>query len=111
MSGNTGCFSSCHTLRLRERMPQPSDSGLEPALADPRPDPAMMAETRQRARQLQVALDQLPAKQRESLMLFHAEGLSYRAIASRLGVPIGTVCTWVSRARQSVAGALAETER
>ena len=45
------------------------------------------------------------------LMMFHAEGLSYRAIASRLGVPIGTVCTWVSRARQSVASALAETER
>ena len=35
-------------------------------------------------------------------MLFHQEQLSYRDIAQTLGVPIGTVMTWIHRARRSL---------
>ena len=42
--------------------------------------------------------------------MFHMEGLQYQEIAARLGVPLGTVATWVMRARKSVAAAVGVTE-
>ena len=41
----------------------------------------------------------LPANYREVVQLFHVEQLSYKEIASTLGVPLGTVMTWLHRAR------------
>ncbi len=55
-----------------------------------------------------MALDGLAAPQREAMVLFHVEGEGYQRIAERLGVPIGTVATWLSRGRRSLAEALAE---
>ena len=55
------------------------------------------------------ALGQLPVRFREILVLRELEGLSYREIADVVGVPIGTVMSTLSRARQRfrhVAGAL-----
>jgi RNA polymerase sigma-70 factor (ECF subfamily) len=45
------------------------------------------------------------------MLLFHVEGEGYQQIAERLGVPIGTVATWLSRGRRSLAEALGEVER
>ena len=42
--------------------------------------------------------------------MFHMEGLQYQEIAARLGVPLGTVATWVMRARKSVAAAVGVLE-
>ena len=56
------------------------------------------------------ALDTLPEGQRRALTMFHMEGLQYQEIAARLGVPLGTVATWVMRARKSVAAAVGVTE-
>jgi RNA polymerase sigma-70 factor (ECF subfamily) len=52
------------------------------------------------------ALSALPDGQRRALTLFHMEGLQYQEIAARLGVPLGTVATWVMRARARLAEAL-----
>jgi RNA polymerase sigma-70 factor (ECF subfamily) len=55
------------------------------------------------------ALGQLPVRFREMLVLRELEGLSYREIADVVGVPIGTVMSTLSRARQrfrQAAGAL-----
>jgi RNA polymerase sigma-70 factor, ECF subfamily len=46
-----------------------------------------------------VDLGALPKEQRECLELFFWEGLSVREIAERLGVPTGTVKTWMFRGR------------
>lgn len=46
-----------------------------------------------------AALEQLPAEQRALLVLVGVEGLSYREVAETLGVPIGTVMSRLSRAR------------
>lgn len=62
---------------------------------------------RQRVERLQEALDSLPREQREAFLLFHGEELSYREISERLGVPVGTVGTWVLRARRSLGNILA----
>jgi len=54
---------------------------------------------RQELRHLNAALAQLAEGPREALVLFHVEGLAYRDIAEVLGVPIGTVMTWLHRTR------------
>ena len=56
------------------------------------------------------AMSALPDGQRRALTMFHMEGLQYQEIAARLGVPLGTVATWVMRARKSVAAAVGALE-
>ena len=50
-------------------------------------------------RLLAQGLKALPSTQRETVAMFHFEGLSYREIADVLDVPVGTVMTWLHRAR------------
>lgn len=45
------------------------------------------------------ALAALPARQRDALLLFALADLHYDEVAQALGVPIGTVRTWLHRAR------------
>jgi RNA polymerase sigma factor (sigma-70 family) len=56
------------------------------------------------------AMSALPDGQRRALTMFHMEGLQYQEIAARLNVPLGTVATWVMRARKSVAAAVGALE-
>jgi len=53
--------------------------------------------------QVREALDRavaaLPPNYREVVHLFHVEQLSYKEIASTMGIPLGTVMTWLHRAR------------
>jgi RNA polymerase sigma-70 factor, ECF subfamily len=51
---------------------------------------------------VQQGLDQLPVPYREVLLLCEVEEMSYRDIAGTLGVPIGTVMSRLSRARQAL---------
>lgn len=79
-------------------------------VADPGPLPDAHTEHRERAARLQAAMDELPEQTRQALLLFHIEGLGYREIAERMDVPVGTIGTWVTRGRQSLAAALSEKE-
>jgi RNA polymerase sigma factor (sigma-70 family) len=56
----------------------------------------------ERKRQLHEALSRLPAGYREVLVLYEMEGWSYKQMASALNVPMGTVMSRLSRARQSL---------
>lgn len=49
------------------------------------------------------ALDELPPEQREVMVLVCVEEFSYAEVASMTGVPIGTVMSRLSRARQKFA--------
>lgn len=49
--------------------------------------------------QVAVALGDLPAGERDALLLHAWEGLSYDQVADALGVPIGTVRSRLNRAR------------
>ncbi len=76
-------------------------------LADPdapRADEAL--ERRQLAGTLSDAVAALPPNYREVVQLFHVEHLSYKEIAAVLDVPIGTVMTWLHRARARLKDAL-----
>lgn len=59
-----------------------------------------------RLRALEHALQELPREQREVVMLVAVEGLPYQQAASRLGIPIGTVRSRLSRARVALAHSL-----
>lgn len=52
------------------------------------------------AREALSALDQLPEEQKSLLLLIGVEDLSYEEAARTLGLPIGTVMSRLSRARQ-----------
>lgn len=65
-------------------------------------------ERRQLASALDAAVAALPQNYREVVHLFHVEHLSYKEIAATLDVPIGTVMTWLHRARARLRAALSE---
>lgn len=86
-----------------------TDSASEDAvtrLPDPTLDPESLAASRQSVRHLEAALASLPVQQRTALLALHVDGLSYREVAERLGVPVATIGTWVLRARQSLLDAV-----
>ena len=79
-----------HLLR-RERRPEPPQ--LEP-------DHVLLVE----------ALRTLPADQRRAIVLHHLVDLPVHEVASELGVPVGTVKSWLHRGRAALAAYLSETE-
>jgi RNA polymerase sigma-70 factor (ECF subfamily) len=97
--------------------PQPAASGSDGGaasdddpsplerIADRSPGPDQRLELAERADRLQAALRKLPEDQRRAVLL-HAEGYGYREIGDRLSAPLGTICTWISRARQGLSRAL-----
>lgn len=84
------------------------DDGEDAALRAPAsaPDPEGLALARADARDIQEALASLPEGQRTALVLFHVHEASYEQIARTLGVPIGTVMTWIFRGRRRLRDAL-----
>lgn len=100
---------------LRRRLPQAQrveldeqpEEGTARELADPsaaRGDDVI--ERRELAGALERAVSALPPNYREVVHLFHVEHLSYKEIAATLDVPIGTVMTWLHRARARLKDAL-----
>lgn len=69
---------------------------------DEAPEPAVDGgqEGRVAMNDLLAALDTLPEEQRAVLLLVSVEDLSYEAAAAALGVPIGTIMSRLSRARE-----------
>ncbi|SEN93878.1 RNA polymerase sigma-70 factor, ECF subfamily [Gemmobacter aquatilis] len=63
---------------------------------------ASLPEDRMMLAKVRVAMGSLPEGQREVLSLVAIEGLSYRETADVLGLPIGTVMSRLSRARDSL---------
>jgi RNA polymerase sigma-70 factor, ECF subfamily len=88
----------CRTaMAARSRRPCPTE--LCDAVADPRPDPDA---ARTLSEELQLALQGLRAEHRQAFVMFHELGRSYVEIAESLDCPVGTVKTWVHRARQDL---------
>ena len=57
------------------------------------------------------ALESLPARQREVIVLRELEGCSYREISTITAIPIGTVMSALSRARKQLQLALTTSTR
>lgn len=67
------------------------------AIAGDHPEAAVLRQDTQDA--INAALDDLPAEFREVIILREVEGLSYQEISEVAGVPVGTVMSRLSRAR------------
>ena len=79
------------------------------ALDDETVQPATRATQSDRleVRDLQVALLRVPEEQREVLLLVGLEQMTYEEAAGVLGIPIGTVMSRLSRARERLRALLA----
>lgn len=77
---------------------------LEVATDAPGPDRALLA--RDELRRLQTALDELPQRCSEALVLARVEGLSGREIAARMGITESTVSHYLKRGVQGLADVL-----
>lgn len=100
--------------RLRARRARPDqDRGMEPAPAMPieatGPSPEHMAVTAQDGATVRRALQELPPQQRQLVELAYYEGLTHSEIASRTGVPLGTVKTRLRMAMATLRGVLSGT--
>jgi RNA polymerase sigma-70 factor (ECF subfamily) len=73
-------------------------------------DPEMTLARADERRRVAAAIEQLPAREREVLVLKEFEDLKYREIAELIGVPIGTVMSRLYSARRRLAEVL-ETQR
>ncbi len=91
-------YSRLRRNRVQEPM-DPFDETLH-GMSPDAPNPETLVADQQQKYILRVALDDLPAPYREVLLLREMEDLSYQEIANKVGVPIGTVMSRLSRARK-----------
>lgn len=88
--------------------PAESTRDVTDRIADTKPSPFERAARTQEIARLESAMRELPEKQREAIVLFFIEGLSYVDIGQKLGVPMGTVATWILRGRRTLAATLTD---
>ncbi len=72
------------------------------------PGPEDLALRKDEAVRVHAALDALPSKYRDVLELYYVSDLRYRDIALALEIPIGTVKTYISRAKRRLRAELDE---
>jgi RNA polymerase sigma-70 factor (ECF subfamily) len=72
----------------------------------PSADPEMLLLQTDHVVLIERAMSRLPARFRELLVLRELEGLSYQELADTLDIPMGTVMSSLSRARQALRTAL-----
>ncbi len=77
---------------------------LNAAIDEPGPDRAVMA--REELRRVQNALDKLPPRCREAVVLRRVEGLSRRNIAQRMGITEATVAEHLAHGMSAIADLL-----
>jgi RNA polymerase sigma-70 factor (ECF subfamily) len=87
-----------HTLLSREKRLAPFEESLE--VEDPSPDAETQLIGSVSLSELYGAIEALPLRYREIVILRDVEGLSYREIATVSAVPEGTVMSRLARARQ-----------
>ena len=99
-------FTVMHNVHVnRIRAQRPTD-----VLADDMPEMVQRAAQGDSltVRDLDRALASLPAEQREVLLLVALEDMSYDEAARTLGIPIGTVMSRLSRARERLRATMLE---
>jgi RNA polymerase sigma factor (sigma-70 family) len=91
----------CRTwLAQRAKRPELADY-LQDTVAGPADD-----DSGELLREIRDALAELRLEYRTVFVLFHEQGQPYEEIAAALGRPVGTIKTWLHRARLEVLGRL-----
>ncbi|GAC1302822.1 MAG: sigma-70 family RNA polymerase sigma factor [Vulcanimicrobiaceae bacterium] len=96
--------ASLDTMRRRRRA---ATHVTRERLPSPEPGPEELALRNDEAARVRAALGALPDRYRDVLELYYMRGLRYREIALELAIPIGTVKTYISRAKRRLRDDLA----
>jgi RNA polymerase sigma-70 factor (ECF subfamily) len=99
--------NTCHTWLARNRTKVAPAEALDEAAAPESAAPDLTAERRQDAAAVRGAIALLPDEFREVIVLREIEGLAYKEIAAIVSVPVGTVMSRLSRARERLKELLA----
>ncbi len=105
--------NAAHDVRRRRDRGRPATGGSiwlrnhDDLLPAAEVDPALALEGADLRRILDTALADLSLAQRRTFTLHAIDGLTYREVAERLGVPIGTVMSRLHHARRKLRAALA----
>jgi RNA polymerase sigma-70 factor (ECF subfamily) len=90
----------CRTLLAARMRRPPAQHSIVEQLPDTSPDTQQARALRE---EVELALSSLREEYRQAFMLFHNAQLNYAEIAAALDCPVGTVKTWVHRARLELA--------
>jgi len=77
-------------------------------VADPAPGASEQAQASERDRRLNVAIAELPARQRTAIALTYGDGMSNAQVAEVLGTTVSAVETLLVRGKQNLRRALAD---
>jgi RNA polymerase sigma-70 factor, ECF subfamily len=70
-------------------------------------NPEELLEAKELGESIEVAIGRLRPEYRTAILLRHVEGREYQEIADVMGLPLGTVKTYIHRARNELRGYLA----
>jgi RNA polymerase sigma-70 factor, ECF subfamily len=101
-------INEIHARSVRSRSSMEWDDNFLETVADPS---AQTPESDVMNRQIVRAVEQLPEAQRAVMLLVAVEGLTYSEAAEVLGVPMGTIMSRLSRARQTIGSLFGAQER
>jgi RNA polymerase sigma-70 factor, ECF subfamily len=93
---------------MKQTVSLDDEEAAEPAACD---DPESLLFARANEEEIRRALDQLPVAHREIVLLCDVEEMSYKEISELVGIPMGTVMSRLSRARQAMRALLREKVR
>ena len=97
-----------NTARNILRQEKPTLQAEDYMILDKKPSPEQSVEQVERAQYIQKAILVLPEASRSVIILREYEGLSYRDIAETLSIPVGTVMSRLSYARQLLRASLSD---
>jgi RNA polymerase sigma-70 factor, ECF subfamily len=99
------CYNWLQENRPLQSAAEFDENLFGPDLATPNPEEALLQNASDKM--LRQALEALPLKFREVLILREFEGMAYKEIAEVTGIPSGTVMSRLSRARRELRTLLA----
>ena len=100
--------NTCFTWMQKNRRGKDTDEFDEEVHGPPGPTPESLAIAADSRGRLTRALESLPSRSREIIVLRELEGCSYKEIAIITSIPIGTVMSTLSRARRQLQLALTD---
>ena len=92
--------NTCYTWLEKNRPSELMTEFNEEVHQQPSANPETLATQADQRQRLMLALESLPSRSREVLVLRELEGCSYKEIGEITGIPIGTVMSTLSRARE-----------
>ncbi len=84
------------------------DGELQRDFADHEQGPESELISKEQTSQIRLAIDSLPPKYKEAIMLRHSQDKSYEEIAEELDIPLGTVKVRIFRAREMLKARMKE---